>query len=389
MARLDNDGDVLLAGPAVRAVAAAADRVVLLAGPRGAAAARLLPGVDEVLVWHCPWIDSHPRPVERGDVEGLVATLAGLALAEAVVLTSFHQSPLPLALLLRMAGVPRVSAESVDYPGSLLDVRHRMPEAGLHEVERMLSTVAAAGFPLPPGDDGRLAVRRPLPEPGALLGPGPAPDAYVVLHPGASVPARAWSPERCAAAVEALSDAGHRVLVTGGPGERALTARVAGTRGVDLGGATDLAGLAGLLARADCLVVGNTGPAHLAAAVGTPVVSLFAPVVPAERWQPYGVPVVLLGDQAAPCRDSRARTCPVPGHPCLDDLDPEVVVTAVRTLSADRGEGAPPPATAVAGSAPAPGAPARPSAPARRGPVPRGGPDRRSSTALDTAEVQA
>ena len=50
--------------------------------------------------------------------------------------------------------------------------------------------------------------------------------------------------------------------------------------------ATSLAELAGVLERAACVVVGNTGPAHLAAAVGTPVVSLFAPVVPAERWAP-------------------------------------------------------------------------------------------------------
>jgi ADP-heptose:LPS heptosyltransferase len=329
VARLDNDGDVLLAGPAVRAVAASADRVVLLAGPRGRAAADLLPGVDEVLVWHCPWIDSQPQPVTRSEIDALVDRLAGLDLDEALVLTSFHQSPLPLALVLRMAGVARVSAESVDYPGSLLDVRHRNPDSGLHEVERMLATAAAAGFVLPADDDGWLAVRRPLPDPAPLVGTSP----YVVVHPGASVPARAASPERCAEVVAALAADGHRVAVTGGPGETALTARVAGSAALDLGGATDLAGLAGLLERADAVVVGNTGPAHLAAAVGTPVVSLFAPVVPAERWRPYGVPVALLGDQAAACRNSRARECPVPGHPCLDGISSRSVARAVRAVA--------------------------------------------------------
>ena len=62
-------------------------------------------------------------------------------------------------------------------------------------------------------------------------------------------------------------------------------------------------------------MVGNTGPAHLAAAVGTPVVSLFAPVVPAARWAPYGVPLVLLGDQQAPCRDTRAPGARCPATP--------------------------------------------------------------------------
>jgi len=81
------------------------------------------------------------------------------------------------------------------------------------------------------------------------------------------------------------------------------------------------------------VVVGNTGAAHLAAAVGTPVVSLFAPVVPAVRWAPYGVPHVLLGDQEARCRGSRARECPVPGHPCLASVTPEAVVEAVAALA--------------------------------------------------------
>lgn len=326
-ARLDSDGDVLLAGPAVRAVAAQAE-VVLLVGPRGRQAADLLPGVDRVLEWRAPWIDPEPLPVDPADVGALVRRLRALALDEAVLLTSYHQSPLPLALLLRMAGVRRVTAVSDDYPGSLLDVRHRLPD-DLPEAERALSTAAAAGFALPPGDDGRLRVREPLPDAAALTGPQP----YVVVHPGASVPARAWSPRRCAEAVAALAEAGRRVLVTGTAAETALTRQVAGTAGVDLGGRTGFAELAAVLAGADAVVVGNTGPAHLAAAVGTPVVSLFAPVVPAVRWAPYGVPSVLLGDQQAACRDTRSRTCPVPGHPCLDSVTAEDVLAAVDKLA--------------------------------------------------------
>lgn len=88
-----------------------------------------------------------------------------------------------------------------------------------------------------------------------------------------------------------------------------------------------------MLAGAAAVVVANTGPAHLAAAVGTPVVSLFAPVVPAGRWAPYGVPVALLGDQQAPCRGSRARVCPVPGHPCLSSVPSTQVVEAVNRLT--------------------------------------------------------
>lgn len=205
--RLDSFGDVLLAGPAIRAVAARADHVTLLCGPRGAPAAALLPGVDDVLVWDAPWVGFEPPPVGRGEVDQLIDTLDA---DTALILTSFHQSPLPAALLLRLAGVPHIAADSEDHPGSLLDVRHRRAPCA-HETEAMLDLADAAGFPRP--DDGRLRVLPP-PATTALTGPGP----YVVMHPGAAVPARTWSPERAAEAVRELDEAGHRVIVTGAGG---------------------------------------------------------------------------------------------------------------------------------------------------------------------------
>jgi ADP-heptose:LPS heptosyltransferase len=354
--RLDNIGDVLLAGPAVRAVAAHCDHVTVLAGPRGAAAAWLLPGADDVLVWRAPWIDLDPPRVRADDMTGLVGRLAARGFTEALVLTSFHQSPLPTALLLRLAGLPMIAAASTDYPGSLLDVRHQ-PDDDLPEAERSLSLVRAAGFGLPPGDNGKLAVRRPLPAVRELTGAGP----YVTAHPGASAPARRWPPGRWADAVAELTRRGRRVVLTGGAAERELTAAAAaggrpraagagadrsraagagpGRHGADgavtdLGGRTSLARLAAVLAGADAILVGNTGAAHLAAAVGTPVVSLFAPVVPAARWAPYGVPHVLLGDQSASCRDSRAVRCPVPGHPCLAGVTAAQACDALDALVA-------------------------------------------------------
>jgi ADP-heptose:LPS heptosyltransferase len=325
--RLDNEGDVLLAGPAIRALAAGASRVTLLCGPRGRAAAELLPGVDELVVWRAPWIDPEPDAVDRADVEALVERLAALGADRAVIFGSFHQSPLPTALLLRLAGVPWIAATSVDYPGSLLDLRHRIGD-DVHEVERALDLARAAGFELPAGDDGRLAVRRRVPSPVGA--------PYVVVHPGASVPARAWAPDRCAGLVDALVDAGRRVVVTGSAGERSLTAFVAGPGDrdevVDLGGRTDLAGLAGVLAEADAVVVGNTGPAHLAAAVGTPVVSLYAPTVPAVRWRPWQAPHELLFVDV-PCAGCRARECPVDGHPCLGGVTVEDAAGAVERLA--------------------------------------------------------
>jgi ADP-heptose:LPS heptosyltransferase len=349
VARLDNDGDVLLAGPAIRAVARDAARVTLLCGPRGFQAASLLEGVDDIVVHRAEWIEPEPAPFDSAPTRRLLLELARRAVDEALILTSFHQSPLPLALLLRLAGVPRIGATSADYAGSLLDVRHRIADDA-HEVERSLSLAAAMGHAPAPDDDGALRVQRPPAAPPFEL-------PYVVVHPGASVPARAWAPERHAALVRALVQAGWRVAVTGSAAERALTARVAadarepaaasapdrvGADGLDrtrpharvrdLGGATDLAQLAAVLAGAAAVVVGNTGPAHLAAAVGTPVVSLYAPTVPAARWHPWRVPHAIL-HEPVPCAGCRARTCPVPGHPCIDQLPLAAVLDAVERLA--------------------------------------------------------
>ncbi|MGC4813384.1 HAD-IIIA family hydrolase [Micromonospora sp. DT228] len=331
--RSDSAGDVLVTGPAIRAVAAGAQRVVLLCGPRGRAAADLLPGVDEIIEHPLPWIDPTPGPVDPEAVRSLTARLGAVGADQAVVFTSFHQSALPLALLLRMAGIGLIAAISDDYPGSLLDVRHRVP-VGVPEPERALSLAAAAGHRLPDGDDPVLRLRRDVvpPRPADLGDPG-----YVVLHPGSAASSRACPPEVATRIVGALTAAGHRVLVTGGPDERGVTARVAAAGGTDLGGRTDLAGLAGIMADASAVVVGNTGPAHLAAAAGVPVVSLFAPTVPFGQWGPYRVPTVRLGDAAAPCRDTRAPHCPVPGHPCLSGIDPDEVVDALRTLTVSGG----------------------------------------------------
>jgi ADP-heptose:LPS heptosyltransferase len=327
VARMDSMGDVLLAGPAVRAVADRAERVVLLAGPRGADAAALLPGVDQVLTWCAPWIDPEPAPVDRDDVARLVGDLARIGADRALILTSFHQSPLPLALLLRLAGVPWIGAISDDYPGSLLDLRHRVAH-GVPEHERALSLAAAAGFPRPGGDPGRPAVRRPLPDSRHLTGP----DGYVAVHVGADAPSREIPEPLATDTVAALTARGHRVVVTGSAGEEARAKAVAAGTGTSLAGRTSMAELADVLDRAAVLISGNTGPAHLAAAVGTPVVSLFSPVVPASAWAPQGVPVRVLGDQAAPCAGSRARVCPVPGHPCLTTVTTDDVLAAVDAL---------------------------------------------------------
>ncbi|PPF61852.1 glycosyl transferase [Clavibacter michiganensis] len=337
VARLDSVGDVLLSGPAVRALADSPDidEVWFLCSSIGAEAARLLPGVDRVLVWDCPWITASAPPLSADLLHDLDRLVAECRPDVAVILTSFHQSPLPLALELRMAGVDRIVGASVDYAGPLLDVR-LVPGEDFSEDQpeqlRALAIAQAAGFAPAPGDDGGLRIHASAPLPDAVADVI-SPAGYVVVHPGASASSRRWPAESHRQAVRLLHEAGIEVVVTGGPSEAGLTATVAGTDGVDLGGDTPLPTLAAVLARASVVVTGNTGPAHLAAAVRTPVVSLFSPVVPASRWAPYGVPHILLGDQKAACRGTRATECPVAGHPCLTSITPLQVVEACFELA--------------------------------------------------------
>ena len=322
--RPDNDGDVLLAGPAIRAVAASA-RVVLLVSPSGEQAAWMLPGVNDVFVWPCPWSGFDPPPVDRTTTAALIDALRLERIARALILTSFHQSPLPMALLLRLAGV-------------------RYDRGRVRGLPRVVAGRAAPAESLVTRWSGRCPWP---PRPVTSCRPGTTAGSRSARHcrsfhcrrplsswfiPARRCPARAPDPLHTRAFVAALRAAGWQVLVTGSAAEKELTATVAAGGGQDLGGRTTYRELAAVLRAAACVVVGNTGPAHLAAAVGTPVVSLFAPVVPVDSWAPWGVPSVVLGDQQAACRDSRARICPEPGHPCLNGIAAEEVVVAVHKL---------------------------------------------------------
>jgi ADP-heptose:LPS heptosyltransferase len=333
VARLDHCGDVLLAGPAVRSVAASGRPVHLLCGPRGRAAADMLPGVTSVIEQRVPWIERDPMPVRERDAAALVRKVRELGISNAAVLVSSHQSPLPLALLLRWAGVTRIAAISHDHAGSLLDIR--LPgDPEVHEVRRGLLVTEALGFPRVADD--RLAVNlcdgRLDDDAGTLI---PRTESFVVVHPGASAVARTLSPAQWRDVAGRVAATGRHVVVTGSKEETRLTGRVSGNHpGVsDLGGRLSLGQLGSVLARAEAVVTGNTGPMHLAAAVGTPVVAAFPPTVPVSRWRPWRVPHVILGDQTVPCAGCRSRTCPLEDQVCVGSIDGEAVVRALDELT--------------------------------------------------------
>ncbi|MGN9793314.1 glycosyltransferase family 9 protein [Streptomyces sp. OZ13] len=154
-----------------------------------------------------------------------------------------------------------------------------------HERERWCRLLEGHGLPADPED---LSVPPPTTR-------SPAPGA-VVVHPGADAASRRWPTERFAAVARELHRAGHRVVVTAGAAEARPAASVARPAGLPDGAVLGGAGgdipfdvLMALVAEARCVVVGDTGLAHLATALGTPSVTLFGPVAP-RLWGPPARP---------------------------------------------------------------------------------------------------
>lgn len=137
----------------------------------------------------------------------------------------------------------------------------------------------------------------------------------VGFFPGSNAPARRWPTERFAAVARALTDGGARAVVLGGAGERGLTRAVADAvpGAVDAGGATDLPGLAAVLSLCHLVVTNDTGPMHLAGAVGTPTVTLWGPSDPAEV-RPVGARDARVTGPALPCKPCFKNTCPRKGR---------------------------------------------------------------------------
>ena len=118
---------------------------------------------------------------------------------------------------------------------------------------------------------------------GLLPAPARVRSGATVVHPGAAAGSRRWPVDRWAAVARALTAAGHRVVVTGTPGEQGIVDAVARPAGAQTETRLDVDELFGLVAAARLVLSGDTGLAHMASAFGTPSVVLFGPVSPA-RW---------------------------------------------------------------------------------------------------------
>lgn len=154
----------------------------------------------------------------------------------------------------------------------------------------------------------------------------------VAVHMGAGTPAKQWPLEYWVCFVRWLHTQAHaRVVLVGSSEDRGGGATIAACCGdvLDWTGRWGIEELAALLNRADLLVGADSGPAHLAAAVGTSAVVLFSGTNDPAQWRPRGAEIHVLR-APVPCSPCHREVCPRPGHPCMRRLSPQAVAEFVQ-----------------------------------------------------------
>ena len=321
-------GDLVMAEPALRALAASGRELTLFSKSPLATLAPLLPGAPATLEKRARAVDS-------------VAAMAAGGIVEAVVLpNSFRSAWLPAR-----AGIPRRFGYRGDLRGPLLAPALPRPRGRRPQVEDYRELLAAMGVAPPAHWAPRLALPADLREAGrerlarARIEVGRQP--IVGLFPGAEWgPSKRWPMARFAELARELRKRRPALaeIVVAGPKEVWLAVRVheeSGKIHPVIGPDLDLAGLAGVLAHLDVLVTNDSGPMHLAAALGVPCVALFGPT-DRRRTAPAGEGhrVVSLDLWCSPCF---RRRCPLLHHRCLRGIDaPTVADAALAALDRSR-----------------------------------------------------
>lgn len=342
--RPDHLGDMLFLTPALHTLRRAlpSARITLLAGPWSAEIVRRNPDLDAVETCPFPGFERRPRQGVQAPYRLLAATARRLR-AEgydtAVILRFDHWWG---AWLAAAAGIPRRVGydrpETRPFLHQLVSYR-----AGRHEVQQNATLLAA----LVPGCDVSLGPtcyhiaaddRAWVAERLAAHGIGHE-GRLVAIHPGAGAAVKQWPVAAWAEVANRLAEGSDsRIVLTGGTGERELSEAVAALLerpALDVAGVTTLGQLAALYARCALVLGSDSGPLHLAVAVGTPTVHLYGPVSPA-KFGPWGDPtchiVLTPGWSCAPCDrlDWPAQT--LLQHACMAAITPADVLGAARAF---------------------------------------------------------
>ncbi|MCU0496710.1 MAG: glycosyltransferase family 9 protein [Anaerolineae bacterium] len=309
--RLDNFGDVIMTTPAFHALKQSDPtiRLTLLTSLIGAEIAQFIPDIDQVIAFEVPWVKSDAYQGASAQVQALIERLKAEAFDCAIIFTVFSQNPLPAAMLCYLADIPIRVAYCRENPYGLLT--HWQPDQEpfvpiQHEVLRQLALIESVGVDY---IDPKLQLRiDPSLRASSLhkmqtLGLD-LHQAWLILHPGVSESKRRYPTAKYLEAGRQLRTLGWQIVVTGSTSEIDLCGQVAtGVNGISLAGQLSLGELIGLVASAPLLIANNTGIVHIAAAMNTPVIVLYAHTNPQHT--PWNVPHRVLYFDVPPELQSR------------------------------------------------------------------------------------
>jgi lipopolysaccharide heptosyltransferase II len=333
--RLDTIGDVVMTTPAIRALKQDKRRITLMTSSAGSRIVPLISEVDQLIIYDSPWLKATEQRINSQPEFEMIEKLRQAQFDAAVIFTVYSQNPLPSAFLCYMAGIPLRLAHCHENPYQLLTDWIKDPEPDQfirHEVRRQLDLVASIGCEI---DDTRMKLevdRHSMLRVQSLLEEIGMSERWVVIHPGATAISRRYPPEQFAVVAETLVEQGIQVVFTGTGSEqdlvRAIQARMT-QPSFSLVDRLNLSELTALLSLAPLLISNNTGPVHIAAAVQTPVVDLYALTNPQHT--PWGIPHHTLYHDVE-CRFCYKSICPEGHSNCLRLVEPEQVVQAAIDL---------------------------------------------------------
>jgi len=270
-----------------------------------------------------------PDAVSFAGAVGYVQAIAYLR-AERYDVAVDLQGLIKSAMWARLSGAARVVGFDAGHlrepKATALYTETVTPTDATHVIRKNLSVLKAF-------DAASTAIEIPLTprasvETRAAIDTAGGPQRFVVINPGAAWPNKRWPPDRFGTlAAEILQRTGLRSLVTWGPSERDLAEVVVATSSgaATLAPPTSVEDLAGLMRDAALVVSGDTGPLHIGAAMGTPLVGLYGPTWPERNgpWDPKDVAI----SRAEACVCHHKRQC-LRGAPCINEITIDEVVTA-------------------------------------------------------------
>lgn len=341
--RPDNMGDLLMSGPAIRAVKESFGcTLTLLTSSMAAGLAAFLPGVDEVMTFNAPWVKCDAPNNNKAFYE-TVDELRSRHFDAAVLFTVFSQNPLPTAMVAYLAGIPKRLAYCRENPYGLLT--HWIPDKEpysfvRHQVERDLQLVKSIGavtkdkrlrLHLP--NDSWPKVKEKLTSAGVNVH-----RPHVILHAGVSEPKREYPAALWIEAARQISaETDYQILLTGNEKERPAMEKIktaVGENAFNLAGCFPLQEFIALVQHAPLVVSVNTATVHIAAAVNTPVIVLYALTNPQHLpWMAKGKALFYDVPEETRSRNEVLRYVHKRYHPKDAGMtDPSAIVRAVKNI---------------------------------------------------------